>query len=120
MDPLKRSLTDDTAAKLLDAWELLRTQHKEVPAQAVTVLLYVASHNPCHKQAIEEDLNLSTASCSRSINFVATDPARPGKSTDGLGLVQKYHDESNYRRFLLKLTPKGEQFIDRIKSIIYD
>ena len=120
MDPLKRSLTDETTLRLLKAWELIRTQHREVPAQAVTVLFYIASHNPCHKQAIEEDYGLTTASCSRSINFLAAEPSRPGKQSDGLGLVEKYHDDSNFRRFLVRLTPKGEQLIDQLKSIIYD
>ena len=55
MDPLKKLVTDEQFLRLLAAWELLRTLHREISAQAVTVLLYVASHNPCHKQATEED-----------------------------------------------------------------
>ena len=55
MDPLKRLETDSRLNLLLTGWETLRLMHREIPEQAVTVLLYVASHNPCHKQAIEED-----------------------------------------------------------------
>ena len=119
MDPLKRAVTDDRLDLLLAAWEILRTQHREIPAQAVTVLLYVASHNPCHKQAIEEDQGLTTASCSRMVDFLCDGPGRKGVTTKGLGLVHKYTDPGNNRRNLLKLTPKGETLVNSLSKIIY-
>lgn len=118
MDPLKRLETDQDLSALLDAWEMLRVIHHEVPAQAVTVLLYVASHNPCHKQAVEEDQGLTTASCSRMITFL-TGKGRPGVNPSGLGLVEKYTDPANKRRFMLRLTPKGESLCKLIKQRIY-
>ena len=119
MDPLKRTQTDDRLSLLLTAWETLRLSHREIPAQAVTVLLYVASHNPCHKQAIEEDQNLTTASCSRMLGFIHDGPARKGVKTPGLGLVTKFTDPSNKRRQLVKLSPKGESLVKLIKQTIY-
>lgn len=119
MDPLKRLETDEDLSSLLTAWETLRLTHREIPAQAVTCLLYVASHNPCHKQAIEEDQNLTTASCSRMIKFLYDKQPRPGVKTPGLGLVHRYTDPSNKRRHLVKLTPKGEQLVKLIKQTIY-
>ena len=119
MDPLKRLETDDKLHRLLTAWEILRTQHREIPAQAVTVLLYVASHNPCHKQAIEEDQSLTTASCSRMIDVLCDGHGRKGVQTKGLGLITKTTDPSNKRRHLLSLTPKGEQLSKLIKQMIY-
>ena len=116
MDPLKRLETDSQLSLLLTAWETLRLTHREIPAQAVTILLYVASHNPCHKQAIEEDQNLTTASCSRSIDFLCDDNRL---SKPGLGLVTKYTDPGNKRRLMVKLTPKGEQLVHLTKQIIY-
>ena len=118
MDPLKRLETDRRLNLLLTAWESLRQQHREIPAQAVTVLLYVASHNPCHKQAIEEDCSLTTASCSRMITFL-TGGKRPGVQRNDLRLIERYTDPGNGRRHMCKLTPKGEQFITIIKSTIY-
>lgn len=121
MDPLKRTQTDNQAAKLLRAWETLRLLHREVPAQAVTVLLYVAAHNPCHKQAIEEDLGLTTASCSRCIDFLKVQgPRRPSIVTRSIGLITKYRDPSNGRRFLLKLSDKGERLLTNAKETLYD
>lgn len=119
MDPLKRAETDSKLNLLLTAWESLRLQHREVPAQAVTVLLYVASHNPCHKQAIEEDHGLTTASCSRMIDFLANGNGRAKVKTPGLALITKITDPSNRRRHLLKLTPKGEALVNLTKQIIY-
>lgn len=119
MNPLKRLETDSKLNLLLTGWEMLRTQHREIPAQAVTVLLYVASHNPCHKQAIEEDQCLTTASCSRMVAFLTDGFVRPGVKTTGLGLIQKTTDPSDKRRHLLSLTPKGEHFVHLFKEIIY-
>ena len=118
MDPLKRLETDSRLNLLLTAWETLRLTHREIPAQAVTCLLYIASHNPCHKQAIEEDQGLTTASCSRMITFL-TGKGRPGVNPSGLGLVEKYTDPANKRRFMLRLTPKGESLCKLNKQRIY-
>ena len=119
MDPLKRLETDSQLTLLLTAWETLRLTHREIPAQAVTCLLYIASHNPCHKQAIEEDCSLTTASSSRMIDLLADGYGRKGVMTPGLGLVNKYTDLGNKRRHMCKLTPKGEQLVHLIKNLIY-
>ena len=103
---------------MLSAWELLRTRHREVPAQAVTVLLYVASHNPCHKQAIEQEQGLTTSSCSRSISFL-TGAGRPGVEPSGLALIKAETDQSNRRRMLLSLTPMGETFVAAISDLLF-
>jgi len=118
MDPLKRLETNSRLNNLLKAWETLRLSHREVPAQAVTVLLYVASHNPCHKQAIEEDCSLTTASCSRMISFL-TGSGRPGVNRSEMCLIKKYTDPGNKRRHMCELTPKGEQLVSIIETQIY-
>ena len=118
MDPLKRTLTNAPLNQALQAWEMLRKSHREIPAQAVTVLLYVASHNPCHKQAIEEDLGVSGASCSRSISFLSG-IGRPGVKRTALGLIETETDGSNRRRLLLKLTPKGEAAMAEVSDLLF-
>ena len=115
MDPLARSVTDEQFLKLLAVWELLRTRHREIPAQAVTVLLYVASHNPCHMQAIENDLRLSPNSVSRNTDWLSK-YHRLGKP--GMGLVVKIADPVNARRRLVKLTEKGHRLVERINQIL--
>ena len=51
--------------------EKLRALDHEFPAQLLSTLLYVASHKDCHKQALEEDLNFSTASGSRNTDWLS-------------------------------------------------
>jgi hypothetical protein len=43
---------------------------------------------------------------------------RKGVETPGLGLIEKYSDPSNGRRFLLRLTPEGEDLVDQIKDTL--
>ena len=88
--------------------EKLRELDREVPGQVVATLFYIASRNNCHKIAIEEDLEFSTASVSRNIQRL-----------EGFGLVEKYQEEGS-RRLLCKLTAKGKVFTDQLLSIIYD
>jgi hypothetical protein len=114
-EPLKRQQTSAQTAKLLEAFELLRTLDREVPGQLVSAFLYIASHNPCHKQAMEEDLGFKVASGSRCSDWLS-DYHRLGKP--GLGLIQKYPDPSNRRRVLLELTPKGEALASQMKMLV--
>ena len=90
---------------------------REVPGQLVSAFLYIASHNPCHKQALEEDLGFPTASGSRTTDWLSSFH-RLGKP--GLGLIEKKQDPVNRRRALLTLTPKGEALARQMKEIIYD
>ena len=112
-DPLKRQVTDPRINQLLGAFNLLREMDREIPGQLVSAFLYVASHNPCHKLALEEDLCFKTASSSRLIDWLS-DYHRLGKP--GLGLVSKYKDPSNYRRVIVELTHKGKQLINDMKQ----
>lgn len=85
MDPLKRQITSQQGTKVLQAFELLRIMDREIPGQLVSAFLYIASHNLCHKQALEEDLGLTTASNSRVTDWLS-DYHRLGKP--GLGLIK--------------------------------
>lgn len=117
MDPLKRQVTSRTTTKILGAFELLRLMDREIPGQLVSAFLYIASHNPCHKQAMEEDLGFKTSSGSRTTDWLS-DYHRLGKP--GLGLIKKAPDPFNRRRTILTLTPKGEALIRQMKEAIYD
>jgi len=116
MDPLRRAITDDSMLVLLKAFERLRILDRELPAQVVSTFLYIASHDPCHKQAIEEDLCHSTAAASRNIDWLA---GRQRLSKPGLNLVEKYRDPSNGRRFLCRLTSTGQALVRDITTDLY-
>jgi DNA-binding MarR family transcriptional regulator len=97
--------------------DLIRLMDSEMPAQLVSCLLYIASHKDCHKQAMEEYLNISVASGSRNTDWLSK-KHRLGKP--GLNLITKERDPSNGRRLVLKLTNKGEQLIKQIRTTLYD
>lgn len=113
--PIKNELTDASMAKVLAISEEFRSLDTEVPGQLVSVFLYIASHNPCHMQAIENDLRLSPNSVSRNTDWLSK-YHRLGKP--GMGLVVKIADPVNARRRLVKLTEKGHRLVDRINQIL--
>jgi DNA-binding MarR family transcriptional regulator len=117
MDPLRRQQTDAKVLRVLTALEKLRELNREFPAQLLSTLLYVASHKDCHKQAMEEDLDLTTASGSRNTDLLSHSH-RLGR--EGLGLIIKEPDPSNGRRLQLRLTLEGQCLIDTLKEILYD
>ena len=118
MNPLRRNETDPRAARILSAVEVLRSLDTEFPAQLLSALLYIASHDGCHKKAMEEDLNFTTASGSRNTDWLS--PTHRLKNQRGLGLIDKVPDPDDGRMIQLELTPKGKALIHQLKSLIYD
>tara|TARA_R100000781_G_scaffold73211_1_gene45742 strand:+ start:923 stop:1297 length:375 start_codon:yes stop_codon:yes gene_type:complete len=123
MNPLRRQQTDEEVAKLLKVLQLIRTLEpveakvNELPLQTLTVLMYVASHNGCHKQAMEEDLEMNKASGSRNTDWLAR-LHRLGRP--GLNLITKEVDPTDKRRSILKLTRKGKDLVHKITHILYE
>jgi DNA-binding MarR family transcriptional regulator len=103
-------------SQMLKAFELLRLMDREIPGQLVSAFLYIASHNPCHKQAMEEDLDFTTSSASRLTDWLS-EYHRLGKP--GLGLIVKTKDPTDFRRILITLTPKGESLARQMKEHLY-
>lgn len=116
MDPLRRELTDPSHKGLAEVIDLLRLMDREVPAQVVATFLYVAMHDGCHKQALEEDLQMTTASGSRNTSWL-TKKHRLKKP--GLDLITKEVDPTNRRRAILRLTPKGKALANRFNEALY-
>jgi len=114
-DP-SRVVTDYQMAKLAKAIEHFRTFDKEIPAQVIATFLYVASHDDCSKVDLEKALAFSTASGSRNTDYLS-DFHRLNKA--GLGLIAKYRDQTNRRRQILKLSPKGRILVKQLKDILY-
>ena len=109
-------MTNPDMDRLGRVMNLLRMLDKEVPAQALAVLFYIASHDNCNKTAIEEDLRMPPSSMSRNIDRL-TEHHRLNKA--GMGLVVKEDDPSNRRRLQLKLSLKGQELIKQIEAILY-
>ena len=128
LNPLRRNLTDPTINQLAEAIELIRTfdqKHgsNELPIHVIATFLYIASHNNCHKQALEEDLPFMTrASTSRNTDWLSKHHRlllSSGKRRPGLGLIKKEVDITDKRRSVLTLTKKGQDLVAQIKDILY-
>ena len=117
MDPLRRTRTTPQIERLLKAMNLLRVLDREMPAQVIATFLYVASHDNCHKLAMEEDLTFSTASGSRNTDWLSK---YHRLNKPGLDLISKEVDPTNRRRQILKLTPKGHELVKQLQEILYD
>lgn len=87
-----------------------------MPAQVIATFLYVASHDNCHKLAMEEDLNFTTASGSRNTDWLSK---YHRLNKPGLDLITKEADPINRRRQLLKLTPNGKELVNQLQEILY-
>ena len=123
MNPLRRQITDLQVHKLLQVLQLIRelepakAKVNELPIQTLTCLMYIASHDGCHKQAMEEDLNMNKAAGSRNTDWLAR-LHRLGRP--GLNLITKEVDRSDRRRSVLKLTRKGKDLVHKITRILYE
>ncbi len=118
VDPLRKQATNAIVEKLLAGFEHLRILDREMPGQVVCCFLYVASHDRCHKQAMEEELGLTPASSSRNTDILSR--GRYGRQAEGLDLITKEVDPTNRRRQILTLTPRGKSLIQKMLSTIYD
>ena len=116
MDPLKRSITNRKLLPLLEVIELFMKFDREIPAQMMITYLYVATHNRCHKQALEEDLSFSSASGSRNTDYLS--PTHRLKKK-GFSLLEKKYDQFNRRRLTLELTPDGKKLAEELEAILY-
>lgn len=114
MDPLSRQVTNQDIYRYLRAIELLRQLDPSMTGQVIATFLYIASHNPCHKQALEEDLGLTNASASRNSDSLCD--INRHKQT-GMALIRKYPDPSNKRRILLELTESGRRVVQEIERL---
>ena len=127
LDPLQRRVTDLSVDRLLEAIELIRNNNptngsQEISISVLCTLLYVGSRNECHKQALEEDLEMTRASTSRNSDMLSKHHRlliASGKRKPGLGLIRKEVDPGDRRRTLLTLTKKGETLFTQIKDVLY-
>ena len=114
-----RKTTDLEMEKLLKAMELFRSYDPEIPAQVISVFLYIASHDDVSKVQIQDKevgLNMPSASASRNTDWLSH-KHRLGKS--GLNWVIKYRDPTDMRKQIMKLSPQGVLLVKQLKDILY-
>ena len=118
MEPFRKT-TDLEMEKLLKAMELFRSYDPEIPAQVISVFLYIASHDDCSKVQIQDKevgLNMPSASASRNTDWLSH-KHRLGKS--GLNWIIKYRDPTDLRKQVMKLSPQGVLLVKQLRDILY-
>lgn len=92
--------------------------HEDIQANAIQVFLLVAQsggRDGVSMQDIERHTGLSQAAVSRNVAmFTEWNRHR----TEGPGLLQRTEDLMNRRQKLVKLTPKGQRFADKLADIL--
>ena len=99
--------------QLFRAMSLLKEQDDRFPINAVLTLLYIAEHNPCLKQDMENALGFNSASGSRNTDYLST-INRLRKP--GLGFITKEDNPYDRRQTTLALTERGEEFIHQLSE----
>lgn len=118
MEPFRKT-TDLEMEKLLKAMELFRSYDPEMPAQVISVFLYIASHNDCSKVQLQDKtdgLNMPSASASRNTDWLSY-KHRLGKR--GLNWIVKYRDKTDKRRQIMKLSSQGQFLVQQVRDILY-
>jgi DNA-binding MarR family transcriptional regulator len=85
-----------------------------LPVHHVQVYLMVARAEPCRYEQIEQELGLSNASVSRTVNALS-DTHRTGR--EGLRLLAVTKDPEERRRYLVSLSSRGRALLRQIKSL---
>ena len=117
-DPLRNQITDNKMLKLFKCMKTFSIFDPEMPLQLQLTFLYVASHDNCHKQALEEALGYSNAAGSRNTDYLAK--IHRYKTKKGMNLISKERDPSSRRRYALALTKEGKALVESLKSQLYD
>lgn len=100
-------------SKLSAALGLFRVLDEGIEVARVEVFLFVARSGDCTMQELSEGLTLSQASCSRNVAALAEVNRQ---KQPGLGLLEKYQDPIEPRRFRIRLTIKGRQMVRTINQ----
>ena len=96
--------------RLLAALELFRVVGgREFPIQLLLFFLYVASHDGCGQGTLTKATGMSPASVSRCIDRLG-DTDRHGNP--GMRLIVRKVDDTDYKKWRLFLTPKGQSIAD--------
>lgn len=84
------------------------------PIHHAEVFLFVAENGSATYDQIEQALNLSNATVSRTVHALG-DVHRKGY--DGYGLLETFRDPDEGRRFLVRLTAKGHALVRQLKKL---
>ncbi len=97
------------------ALELFRDEvSPEVQVNMVLIFLEVAQRGICNQKDVEVALDLTNATASRGVSWWSN-AKRPG--IPGMGFIVREEDPRDRRYKLLRLTPTGRAFYDKLRAI---
>jgi YD repeat-containing protein len=85
-----------------------------LPVHHAQVFLFVACNGPCSYEDLEEALDLSNSTISRTVHALG-DQHRKGY--DGHGLLEAIRDPEEGRRYIVRLTAKGKAFLRQLEGL---
>ena len=86
----------------------------KLPLHHIQVFLLVAREGSCTYRFLEEELNLTNASVSRSVTGLS---AHANHRQEPLGLLELYRDPEEGRRHRVRLTAKGKAIVKAIEAV---
>ena len=107
--------TNDSLYRMYMAFDVIRSLDREFPAQLLITFLYIASHNGCRQEDIATETSMTTSSVSRNVTWLGP-RHRLGK--EGLRLIYRERDPSDYKRYRVFLSRKGEQIVKLIENVL--
>ena len=84
-----------------------------LPLHHMQMFLMIAEAGNCTYQELMDYFHLSNAAVSRSVHALGVDPKH---RIVGLGLVERYPDPGEGRRYRVRLTKKGKLIYDQIRD----
>ena len=111
-------MRDPRAMQLLEVVRLFERTTRDTPISLAEVFLFICAKDGCLKQEIEEELDLTTSSSSRLIDWLG--PEHKLSEQPGLGYIEKRKDPPNWRRIRVWLTPKGRAVYERAVALLFD
>lgn len=94
--------------------EVFAKINPEMNATAMLIFLFIAQRGLCTQKDVEINLSLTNATASRAVSWW-TDIKRFGHQ--GVGFVERMEDPRDRRYKLLKLTPTGQKFYEKLKGL---
>ena len=97
------------------AFEVLRSQEREFPAQLASIFLYIASHPGLRQEELMQATCMSSSSISRNVTWLGP---RHRLGRPGLALVYRERDFDDPKRYRIFLTKKGKQLSHLVEQIL--
>lgn len=95
-----------------------KTTGREMYPVMVRIFLYIAENNKegVTQTQVKDALNLVQTSAYRAIAALGEGTSK--KPDSGLGFIQTHRNPADYRSDIITLTPKGQDFLERLTATI--